>query len=259
MSVYTHFRDDEKKIIDYLTDLKRQVIENYYPKLSYFLTPREMIIAKTILGSKADIGYDNDGGYEQAERTRLLIYPAYYQSDKSDFELVLFKVNYAEKFNDIHHRQVLGSLMSLGIKREMIGDILVNNKHVQFITTLAMANYIEQHLQRIGKSKITLEQLPLTEIIVPLVEWQESALTVSNLRLDAIISGVLNISRSKSQALINKEYVKLNYVVVTDTSKIIEEGDLISIQGYGRCKLTTIGSRTRKDKIRIEVAKILKK
>lgn len=255
MSIYQHFRPEEKEFIDQVLNWRNQVENTYAGKLTDFLDPREQQIVKSIIGENSEIKYAFFGGYDDAERKRAFLYPDYYQIEEEDFQISLFAVEYAKKFVTIEHPQVLGSLMSLGLKRSKFGDILIQNDSVQLIVSKEIEPYISLQLESIGRASINLKQIPLTDVLISEEQWQESSLTCSSLRLDAVIAAIFNISRQKSQTFIGSKLVKVNWTVIENTSFECREGDMISVRGYGRAKVIEIEGKTKKDKWRIVAGK----
>jgi RNA-binding protein YlmH len=251
MSIYQHFRPEEKDFIDRAIHWKQYVETSFAPKLTDFLDPREQQIVKAVVGKSGEIHCHFFGGTDGAERKRAIICPDYYQADRDDFEIRLFEINYPKKFITIEHRQVLGSLMSLGLKRGKFGDILIEGDNVQFFAAKEIEEYLKLHFDSIGKVSVTISELPLEDAIQIKEKWIEETSTVSSLRLDAVISALYNVSRQKSQDLIKQGLVKVNWALVENKSFECGEGDVISIRGYGRSKILSIGGKTKKDKWRI--------
>src|SRR5690554_3037925 len=124
MSVYEHFRKEEHSFIDQVLEWKRVVTEQYRPRLTDFLDPRQQEICKLIIGKNEEVGIDFNGGVEHAERKRCLLYPPYHEPVEADYELAYYEVVYPTKFARIEHRHILGALMNVGLKREKFGDIV---------------------------------------------------------------------------------------------------------------------------------------
>ena len=158
MDVYQHFRPEEREFIDQIVDWKSYVENTFAPKLTDFLDPREQQIVKTIIGEHSDVRVAFFGGTENAERKRAIIFPDYYHESINDYLVCLFEIQYPSKFVTIEHRHVLGSLMSLGLKRGKFGDILYNDSTVQFFAANEIADYLRQELQSIGKAKVSIER-----------------------------------------------------------------------------------------------------
>lgn len=251
MSIYQHFRPEEKEFIDQVLNWKDQVENTYAPKLTDFLDPREQHILISIIGQHSGIKWDLFGGTANAERKRALIFPDYYESDKDDFQICLYEVEYPKKFITLEHPQVLGSLMSLGLKRGKFGDILFEDDRIQFFVSEEVEDYIRLQLESIGRASVTLSKLPFAEAIQTCEEWRECSVTSSSLRLDTVISAVYNISRQKSQLFLQQGLVKVNWTLIENPSFECKEGDIISVRGHGRSKIMGIEGKTKKEKWRI--------
>jgi len=253
--IYQHFRHEERQFIDQVVEWKENVLNQYSPKLTDFLDPREQEIVSSVIGEHLDVKVSFSGGVEDTERKRALLYPDYYQVAEEDFKLALFEVQYASKFITLQHRQVLGSLMSLGLKRSKFGDIRFHNDTVQFICATEISEYLSANFKEIGRAKISLKEIDSYQFIPNKEEVQEMVSTVSSLRLDVVGAAIYNLSRQKIQPLITNGYVKVNWKVVDSASFECQEGDTLSVRGYGRSKLTSIEGRTKKDRVRIIVSK----
>ncbi|GAM14233.1 RNA-binding protein [Mesobacillus selenatarsenatis] len=251
MSIYQHFRPEEREFIDQVINWKEYVEQNYAPKLTDFLDPREQQILSTVIGKHPDVKWELFGGAPGVERKRTLLFPEYLNAKEEDFQVRLFGIDYAKKFVNIEHRQVLGSLMSLGLKRGKFGDILIDGDNVQFFAAEEIADYIRGQLESIGRASIGLSELPLENAVGIAEEWNEMTTTVSSMRLDTVMSALFNISRQKSQQIIQHGQVKVNWTGIENTAFECGEGDVISARGYGRAKIITIEGKTKKDKYRV--------
>lgn len=255
-----HFRKDEQPFIEKAVGWLNEVENRYAPKLTDFLDPRERFIVSSIAGQNGDFSVVEEGIFPSAERKRLYICPSYFIPTKEEFNITVYTVSFPSKFVQIGHRDVLGATLSLGVDRMKFGDIRVNDSTVQFAIASEIADYVETNLTSIGKVKVRLEEVQVNDKLIQLEEsWAEKSYTVSSMRLDAILANVLNISRQKSQMLINAGKVKVNWTVRETTSFELQEGDVVSARGYGRIKILMIEGRTRKEKIRLQVGRLEQK
>jgi RNA-binding protein YlmH len=251
LSIYQHFRQDEKEFVDSVLEWREQVESQYAPKRTDFLDPRQQHIVQSILGQNEEILFSFFP--ENTERKRALLYPSYFQPQEEDYGIRLFEIEYPSKFVTIEHRQVLGSIMSLGLKREKFGDILAHEEKIQLILAEEISEFVRMELKQIGKAKVNLQEIPFSEVINSREEWQEKVTTVSSLRLDVVLAAIYNISRQKAQTYIKSNLVKLNWKITENTSIEVEAGDVISARGYGRSKLISIEGRTKREKWRISL------
>lgn len=255
MSIYQHFRPEEREFIDQVFSWIEYVDERYSPKLTDFLDPREQFIVQTVVNCQNLCRVSFWGGSEKNERKRALLYPDYFEPVPEDFQLQLFEIIYPEKFVTITHPQVLGSLLGTGLKRSKFGDIILRDKRVQVFVAQEVSEYIQLNFQRIGKNTVALKPLPLEEALELEEEWQEKMITVASLRLDAILSQAHNLSRQKASEWVKQGLVKVNWKIVEDPSYLLEEHDVISARRLGRLKILSLQGQTKKEKWRILIGK----
>lgn len=249
MNLYQHFRNEEIEIVKYLESLVERAESQYSPVLTHFLDPRQQFILTTLV-NRTELNVSFYGGRGERERMRALIYPEYHQVSHEDFELSIIEIKYADKFVTLTHRNVLGALMSIGFKRDLLGDILVGEK-IQFVIASHLKDFVFQNLTKLKGSSIKLFEIDREAMVDTSEPFSSHQSTVSSLRLDNIVALMINKSRSIAQKHIEAEHVKVNHVVIDKTSFNVETNDLISIKGYGRGRIEAIGDRTKKDKIRI--------
>ncbi|CEG26748.1 YlmH family RNA-binding protein [Bacillus sp. B-jedd] len=255
MNIYQHFRPSEREFIDKVLQWKNQVETMYTPKLTDFLDPREQFILKALVGESGDIRMELSGGPSFAERKRALLLPDYAMSTPDDFQISLLEIHYPAKFVTVEHPHVLGSLMSLGLKRGKFGDILAAEGRIQFLCANEVSDFVKMNLESIGRASVTLKEASLDDVLHSDETWVEMPETVSSLRLDTVLAAIHNLSRQKSQLLITQGLVKVNWEEVDAPSFECGEGDMISARGYGRARLNSIEGKTKKDKWRIIAAK----
>ena len=73
--IYQHFRKEERPTIDQVASLISEAELNYAPVLTDFLNPRERFIAQALIGKNTTIQMATQGGYQNADRKRVLFYP----------------------------------------------------------------------------------------------------------------------------------------------------------------------------------------
>ncbi|WP_198936723.1 YlmH family RNA-binding protein [Domibacillus epiphyticus] len=249
--IYQHFRPEEKEFIDKVAEWKQQVMEMYAPKMTGFLDPRERQIIRAVVGSDEEVCVSFFGGTADSERQRALIHPDYFEPDAEDYGIILYEINYPDKFSTISHSQILGSIMGLGVKREKFGDIITDGSCFQLFVAKETANYMHMHFDHVGKTPVKLVEKPLQEAIHTIEEWREQSVTVSSTRLDAIIGSLPAMSRQKSQQLIKGGAVKVNWKAVENPSFECAEQDVLSVRGIGRLKILSIDGKTKKEKWRM--------
>ncbi|MFD2616955.1 YlmH family RNA-binding protein [Terrilactibacillus laevilacticus] len=256
MTLYDHFRKEERPFIDHVLDWKSQVETRYQPKLTDFLDPRQQEIIRLIIGNNEDIHVTFFGGYKEAERSRAFLYPSYIEPSEDNFDIACFELRYATKFAQIEHPKLLGSLLNLGLIRDKFGDLLVTEGRAQFIVTNEVADYIKLNLTHVGKSAVQAELIKSNELLHINPVWKENTGTVTSMRLDAVLSEVYRMSRTKAAEYIEHQLVKVNWKVIEKSTFELKTGDILSVRGKGRCKIIQIEGFTKKDKIRIRYGKL---
>ncbi|BFL78831.1 RNA-binding protein [Staphylococcus hominis subsp. novobiosepticus] len=224
--------------------------------MTSFLDPRGQYILEVIVVSFEDMKVSYFGG-QSAERKRAIIAPSYFEPTEGDFEEVLIQINYPEKFVSIQHQHVLGTLMSLGIEREQVGDILVGDT-IQFVLTKQLESYIMMELTKIKGATVKLDSIPFKDMIQSKENWNIHHSTVSALRLDVVLKEMIRKSRSIAKQLIEKKRVKVNHTLIDSPDFQLQNNDLLSIQGFGRARIIDIGGKTKKEKVHITYQTLFK-
>lgn len=148
--------------------------------------------------------------------------------------------------------------MKLGISREKIGDILVDNEGADILIIPEMLKFLITNipsLTRFSKSKI--EQIQLENLRKIEVNTQSIKITVASMRLDNIVSELAKCSRGKANDLLSQERVLLNHETIQKSSKEVKENDTITIRGKGRFIIKSIVGNSRKGRSFIEVEKFV--
>jgi RNA-binding protein YlmH len=200
------------------------------------------------------VGTNLWGGYENAERCVACFGDREYFTDNTDYPIkcILIKpVN--QKFADnLIHRDFLGSLMGLGIRREVLGDIIISENCGYLFCLDTIADYIIENLTQVRHTTVKCE---LTENVptdvLPHPEYKE--MIVSSERLDVIVSAIYKMSRSQVLPLFNTEKVFVNGAVKTSPSVTVNENDKISVRGFGRFIYKGVLRTTKKDRLVIGV------
>lgn len=254
-----HFHPSESPFIEKINDIINRVENNYTYYLTDFLNPRQIEIVKILVAS-SQLQAFSSSDYFQTEYGRMIIAPAYYQLDESDFDLALVEIVYNPKFNKIKHSQILGALIhELGIQRSLLGDILVEEGYAQVLTTKAMVTYLLNHINKIARASVNLKEIPISQLIKPTVDEILLDVTLSSLRLDRLIATVFKLSRSQAIKIIESEKVKVNYRIIDKTSETLNLDDLVSVRGFGRFKLLSDNGLTKNGKYKLTLSKTMQK
>lgn len=248
---------DDKIIVSKAFDAVQLAERQYCEKSVGFLDPHMARVIENELRGKVppDIKTEFCGGYDEAERCMLICRPEYIEPDYDSIIGALMITG--RDIDTLSHRDYLGSLMGLGIKRENIGDILPYDDRCIIFVKPSMADYIIGNLSKVGRHGVKISKSKLSDIVVPKKKTQYIRGTVSGLRLDAVVAEAFNMSRSKAADLIKAEKVNLNFETAKSVSDSVGEGDLISVRTFGRFKLTEICGITSKGRHSIIIEKYI--
>lgn len=160
----------------------------------------------------------------------------------------------SKKFSEkLSHRDILGSVMGLNIKREHIGDIIINDDGYFMFATDTVSDYICENLILVKHTCVLCRKCKLGDMQIK-IDTEEKILTVSSLRIDCVIGAAYNFSRSKTNELINAKKLFINSVQCTDSSKQLKSGDVISLRGYGKFIFNNELFVTKKGKKKISIS-----
>lgn len=243
---YSHFKGYED-LVDRTLDWLNQCETYYRCVFTPFLTPAEIDVVSRVVGKSTRLLFD--GGYPDSEMKVGCIAPLY--EEDIHFPLVALSAKLSAQFSNITHRDVLGALMNCGIKRSQFGDLLVEDDRILIFVKEEIADYIRMNVTKIKRTNICFEICE--EIVIPEQKIKTVTKIVSGLRLDILVSSLCQISRTKAQTLIRGGCVKVNYIVLEETSFLCDNGSTISIRGYGRFYFKEVTSRTKKDNYVISV------
>lgn len=206
-----------------------------------------------------------NGFFEDSDRRQIAFVPENFMpKDNKDFENFfdfphkLIKISISSKFGKYGHKDFLGSLMGLNIKRELMGDLIFENNAGYIPVSSKIVDVILSELVKIGKTPCKVEIVNLEKMKnLPKYNYDNKLITVSSKRLDSIVSSITNLSRNKVVEPIEKGKVLVDYAKMTDKSKIIDIGSLITIKGFGKYKLFSEKGETKKGRERLLVKKYI--
>ena len=259
---------DEKNnalFLQRLCELCQRSKDRFSPQFTNFLDGRGLRTAKDYV-AKFDrdvicVGY---GGFHDAEREVVGIFPrdVYGFCDVEElydqFEISALKIS-GSGFNTFSHRDVMGSLLGLGIKRETMGDIYVEagGKCAYVCLTKIASEYVAENLEFVARDKVCVTALKVTELPLPERKFAVISGTIASERLDCILSLATNLSREKAKQLIVSGLVNVNHFEETRCDVTLEEGDILSVRGYGRFKIAEFCGSTKKGRSKTIVHKMI--
>lgn len=225
-----------------------------YPIYSkYFYPP--LVCKKLSQLNIGSIEFSLCGINEDCEKNMIAIKPKSFPHDELYFPVKYFKIINKSKFKELEHKHYLGTIMSLGIKRELMGDLIVEDGFCYGIVSDEIFDFLVENLKEIGKNPVIVEEINKSE--VPGLKFKELIESISSVRLDNIVSVMTNSSRTKGQELIEAGDVCINYVVDKEKNNNLKEGDIVTIRKKGKFVFKKILGENKKGKIRILIKKFI--
>ena len=223
------------------------------PANTCFLSPREQEMANYLFGCPEGLHFF--GGYPDAERKMLVHLPDYLEESalyEEDSPCICLRAAFFQG-DSPSHRDFLGALMGAGVARETVGDICVGEGSCDFFVTAEIAPYLLQNFTSAGRTKLHLEQIPLTDACIPEPEVKEIKDTLASLRLDSVISSGFRIGRSLAAQYVTGGKAAMDGLPCEKPDKPVSEGTKISVRGLGKIKLVKVNGKTKKDRISVVI------
>lgn len=241
----------EKEVVARGLDLVQGVLRTHDPQVSDFYDPFYTALLTSVLEGIPGVAAVSDGGYPGAERKRLIVCPDYLDPLLEDPGLAFLEIEGNFNFSRVSHRDFLGSILGLGLRREKLGDIIVDDSRARLVAAREVAGFIRVNLAKVGRTRVMLKEITREELSPPPPKIKEIRTTVPSMRLDAVAASAFGVSRSKMARDVSAQKVAVNWRLCTNQSAPVKEGDVISVRGKGRAKVAEVGGRTKKGRIAV--------
>ncbi|RZI49057.1 YlmH family RNA-binding protein [Lactococcus kimchii] len=251
-NIYQHFQADERRFIDRCLEWLNRVEDSYAVISTSFLNPRELEILQT-LANKRKVQLFSSQLLGEMEQAKVILAPEFYRFDAEDFDLALLEMSYASKFVQISHAQVLGTFLGqTGLKRQEVGDIIVAADKVQIFVSKHVVE-IFKAIEKVGRAAVKIREISLTELNSAPNQSVSEVVLVDNLRIDKIIAVAFKVSRNIAANMLESNKIKINYLEIDKKNISVGIGDLISVRGFGRIKISKVLGLTKKGKQKVEL------
>ena len=248
---------EQKILFSHLLDLMLRSLNRNIVAVSGFLSEAEAIGAEKLLAAAGCQHYLLFGGYPEAERRC-----AVFLTDYCDAETVLATPTLAElafveakvsRFDEAQasfsHRDVLGSLMGIGIERDVIGDIITEGGTAVMVVKSSIAGYLKDNLMKISRYQVEVTVKETCDI-KPSRDYIDSSDTVASMRLDAVVAAVFNTSRRTAVDAVSAGLVAVNGTVTVKSDYVVKDGDKISMRGKGKAMIDGTDGVSKKGRLR---------
>ncbi|MBQ8653635.1 MAG: hypothetical protein IJ507_01750 [Clostridia bacterium] len=214
------------------------------PVCGRFLTREECALAvheARLCGVEASF----DGGWDGAERVQVCCHPAW---QEAEFTYRWMRIRWQSRFTRIDHRDLLGSLMALGMDRAFFGDLIAMEGEAYLCVLPEMAQRLPMEWDKAGNTSIRVEEMDEP----PVIEPPRGAMlrdTVASLRLDSVLSSGMKVSRPRAAEIIRQGLVSVDHQTEERVDRMLTQGQVLSVRGFGRVRLHEVGQPTRKDRL----------
>lgn len=247
---------EEKLLLKKTEDLFRLCDKYSAPQFSAFLNEAERAFIKTNVGERMGYNCCFFGGYNDAMRTVFGVFPEWESPELTSFPIKTIKVIKKYK-KELSHRDFLGTVLSKGINREQVGDILVNDTDAYIFILSDIAEFIASEIDKIANVGVKTTVEEFSDVEIPEPQFETINTVAASLRLDAVVAAMLRLSRKEASSLIIGEKVSINHLPCRNVSHILKENDIISVRGSGRFIFLTVQGTTRSDRLHVMIKKYI--
>ena len=219
-----------------------------------FLNEHEQLWARDFLRHRTD-RYLFWGGHADAERGMLGFFPDFLDPDPSLFPIAALTMRF-RKQDVLSHRDLLGSLMALGIRRETVGDILLEPGRSVVFLKQEILPFVQDNIRKIGSAGVQISE-GFVPPLPPIHRYEELRGVIASDRLDCMTAFLMRTSREKAAALIKSGMVMKNHRELLSLSERVAPGDILSIKTRGKFLVDQLGPKTAKGRLSVTCRKYI--
>lgn len=235
-----------------------------------FLTPQEAAYTLSVMReARASERAFLFGGYAEAERKRIFVLPSFlsdFEGDGEERARLYFPEEFSSAikaikitgsgFRELSHRDYLGSILSLGIERCSVGDVVVLDPYSAVVfCTEKIFGYLMSGIERIASDKVTVSEFSPEADFAAKREFLPIRDTVASTRLDCVVGALTNLSRDKAQTLIRSGLCEVNYIIEQRVDVQVKTPSVITLRGYGKYNLLDFDGETKRGRLRLVAQK----
>lgn len=257
--------DEDGVLLSFADDRLSKCLSDYTITSTAFLDVRQQsLVLSEFSNSSGEANVLLFGGFSSAERAVALFVPyyinvadfedlsAYFLENPDDNPISVLRA-YKDSFSSAGHRDYLGSLMGLGIKRETVGDIIVTDFGADIMVLKSVADFLKNEFKSAGKASLKIEEISFKDICLPKINISQKVVNVSSMRIDNIISSCYNLSRTESAEAVLSGSVFVNSVQIQKCDKKVKVGDKIVFRSRGKIILNEITGTSKKGRIFLKI------
>ena len=246
---------EERQLLARVWD-KAEQAQRGVPACTPFLSQSQQEAAGRLIAAAGHPRHMWSGGFADAERKVCCFLPDWQEEEDVEPPFTALRCRW-QSGEALCHRVVLVSILGQGLDREKVGDILVGQGVCDILVFRDLAPYLLQNLTGAGRAKLRVEEISLEDIAPPEKTVKRVNDTVSSPRLDAVMASGFSTGRSKAAGLISAGKVELNHRPCLKPDRTVNEGDVITCRGLGKCVLKEVNGLSKKGRIIIVLERYL--
>ncbi len=213
--------------------------ESYLITSTNFLDIYQQSTVIEYLKKRSEVKYELYGGFDDSERKTAVFFPDYadgvdYIKENPDLSPIVALNIKKDSFSSLSHRDYLGAVMGLGIRREAVGDIIVSDKGCSMAVIKSVAPYIKENLTSVGRGSVKVEISESFDNTGNEAVFETKRCYVSSMRLDAVVAVAFSLSRNTAAEKIRRGEVLMNGVVMSKPDTRVPFGAKLVIHGSGK-------------------------
>ncbi|HPE16856.1 MAG TPA: YlmH/Sll1252 family protein [Oscillospiraceae bacterium] len=242
--------EDERLLAARILDQLDACLRKNVPTHTHFLSGGEQLVAERLLGAAGHPKSVFWGGFEGAERRVLFFLPDYLDAPPRGESSPIggLRASFPPDAG-LSHRDFLGAVLSLGITREKLGDLLVEEDCCHILLLRDVLPYLLENFEKSGRARLHLAEEDPAALTPPVPKTHTVRDTVATLRLDSVVASGFSLPRGRAAALVTSQKVTLNHAPCEKADRAVSEGDVITVRGLGKCVLREVGGTSRKGRI----------
>ena len=248
-----NINSEDRLIISRVEDAIYSARDKYATRYIGFLDEHGVAVAKKAASDYCNVAFY--GGYDSADRVYMCVYPEYAEITYQDYPFKAVTIT-ARPTAQLSHRDWLGSLMSLGIRRDSVGDILTDGSRAVIFLADGIVDYVLGQLQKVGGEGVKI-QLGYTPPLPQAGGFEQLRFTVASTRLDCVVGALCSYSRSKSEEVISSGLVAVDSAECLSVAKKVGAGSRITVRGKGKFIIDECDTLTRKGRTVLCVRKYI--
>lgn len=244
---------ENNELLKRAEDLCRRCERSAAVTNTLFLTPAESYRLSCWAKHRTDCTLLLHGGNTECERTAAFFLPDWMEPESFTPEEYIKAIHITAYFGTPGHRDYLGAILGMGVGREWVGDIWVNESEAYVFCFPSVERHLLS-LDKVGRTTVKAESVELSAVPTPTRQAKSLNFSVMSLRLDAVVGGMFRLSRTEAARQITAGNVSINYEVSLKTDFGVKSGDIISLRGAGKGEVKEIGGESRKGRTFVTVS-----